>query len=84
MRDQLMNAIEITQVKDSVKDRVPRTAQQLVNRVANRLSEKPRTVGEIYAYLATRNRRAYRKQSKDTMAHYTLDQHGTAEQRKVK
>ena len=41
LRDQLMTSIDIPVVQDSLKDKVPRTSQQLINRVENRLSEKP-------------------------------------------
>ena len=38
LRDRLMTAVDIPSINESLKDRVPRNAQQLVNRVANRLS----------------------------------------------
>lgn len=59
LRDQLMTAIDITSVQDSLKDRVPRGAQQLVNRVANRLSEKIRMAGSTLAYILTARHEYY-------------------------
>lgn len=43
-----MNAIDIRSMQISFRDRIPRTAQQLRNRIANRLSKKPKTIGSAY------------------------------------
>lgn len=51
LSDQLMTAIEIYTVQNSLKDRVPRGAQKLVNRVETRVSEKRRTGGSTLAYI---------------------------------
>ena len=40
LRDRLMTAVDIKEINDSLKDRVPRNAHQLFNRVANRLSSR--------------------------------------------
>lgn len=45
LRDRQLTAVEIPRIWDSLRDRMPRTAQQLINRVANRLSDKPKTAG---------------------------------------
>lgn len=45
LRDRLLNAVDIPHIQDSLRDRATRTAQQLINRVATRLSTRPRQQG---------------------------------------
>lgn len=52
LRDHLLNAVDISAIKDSIKDRTPRTAHQLNNRVSNRLSTGKTTAGSISALRA--------------------------------
>ena len=73
LRDQLMTSIDIPSVQDSLKDRVPRAAQQLINRVANRLSDKPNSAGTTSAYLISKGRTPYASPSTDGI-YYTLGQ----------
>lgn len=84
LRDQLMKAIDISSVLDSLKDRVPRGAQKLVNRVAKRLSDKPRTARATSAYIANAQRELFMS-SQDSGANYTLGQkYGGEAKRQVK
>lgn len=43
--DHLMTAIDILHIKSTLRDRMPRTSQQAVDRIANQLSDKTRTAG---------------------------------------
>lgn len=65
LRDQLLMSIDVPSIQDSLKDKVPRSAQQLINRVANRLSDKPHSAGTPSAYFSSRdpNRRPDRSES---------------------
>lgn len=84
LRDQLIASIDIPKVQDTLKDRVPRTAHQLVNRVANRLSDKPRSAGITSAYLSSHNQSSY-PSSEDERVNYTLGQnYGGAAKRETK
>lgn len=47
-----MTAVNIPSIQVSLKDRRPRTAQQLANRIINYLSEEPKTAGSSGAHLA--------------------------------
>lgn len=40
-------------IQDALRDKAPRTSHQLINRVANRLSTKKRTVGTIFAHISS-------------------------------
>lgn len=44
-RDQLVTAVEIRWIQTSLRDRIPRTSEQAVNRISNPLSEKRKTSG---------------------------------------
>lgn len=52
LRDRLLNAVDIPTIQDALRDRTPRISQQLINRVANRLSTQKRTAGMTAAHLA--------------------------------
>lgn len=41
--DQLLASIEFPRVQSSLKDKIPRSSQKLINAIANYLSEKPRS-----------------------------------------
>lgn len=49
LRDRLQEAVDIPSIRDFLKDRPARTSQNLINRVANRLSDRPKTAGAVYA-----------------------------------
>lgn len=49
LRDRLKEAVDIPEIQSFLKERPARKAQQLINRVANRLSDRPRTAGAVYA-----------------------------------
>lgn len=78
LRDRLMNAIDIPRIQEALTDRQPRTSLQLTERVANKLSHKPRTSGTSIAYLS-------QIPDEQNNAWYTLGQryHGKA-RRKLK
>lgn len=54
LRDRLLNAVHIPAVRDSLRERTPCTAHQLINRVGNRLLTERKTAGSISAHVATR------------------------------
>lgn len=45
LRDQLLTAVDIPGIQTSLRDRIPRTSEQAVNRIENRLSEKKEAAG---------------------------------------
>lgn len=45
LRHRLLTEVDIISISYTLRDRVPRTSQKLINRVYNRLSEKPKTAG---------------------------------------
>lgn len=49
LRDRLDEAIDIPTLKCYLKDRPARSSQQLINWVAKKLSDRPRTEGSAYA-----------------------------------
>lgn len=54
--DRLLTAMDIPKIQKYLRDRVPRSSYQLINRVANRLSEITKTAGINSISLAdTRN-----------------------------
>lgn len=55
LRDQLMTYIDIPNIRDTLKDRVPRTSHQIVRRVASTLYNKKNS-SESAAYLADKYR----------------------------
>lgn len=50
LRDRLLKAVDIKHIKEALRDGMKRTSQQVINRVANRLSEKLRTAGTLYVH----------------------------------
>lgn len=55
LRDRLQEAIDIPSIQDFLKDRPARTSQNLINRVANKLSDRPKTAGSVSANWAAAN-----------------------------
>lgn len=49
LKDRLQEACDIHAIQDFLKDLPDSSSQQLINRVANRLSEYPRSAGFVYA-----------------------------------
>lgn len=45
LRDRLLTAVDIPSIQSTLRDRLPRTSQQTINRVANQLSDKKKTAG---------------------------------------
>lgn len=43
LRDRLIYAVDIKLIQETLGDRVPRTSHQIINRVLNRLSNKPKS-----------------------------------------
>lgn len=52
LRDRLLTALNIPSIQVTLRDRIPRTSQQAVNRVANQLSDKPRSAGSSLAMVS--------------------------------
>lgn len=50
LKDKPMPAVDIPSIHVALRDRIPRTAQQLAKRIANSLSEKARTAGSSAAH----------------------------------
>lgn len=50
LRDRLLTTVNIPVIRDALRDLVPRTAHQLINGVANRMSDKPKTAGLIMSH----------------------------------
>lgn len=79
LRDQLLASVDIPKVQGSLRDKIPRSSQQLINRVANHLSERPRSAGMTAANIASANLGYERQQSS---AMYTLGRQFGGEARK--
>lgn len=47
LRDRLLNFVDVSPIQEALRDRIPRTSQQLINSVPNRLSDKPKTSGTV-------------------------------------
>lgn len=45
LRDRLLTSVNIPAIQSSLRDRLPRTSQQAINRIANQLSAKSRSAG---------------------------------------
>lgn len=45
LRDRLLTAVDIPNILTTLRDRMPRTSQQAVNRIANQLCDKPKSAG---------------------------------------
>ena len=45
LRDRLLTAVDIPSIQSSLRDRLPRTSQQAINRVAIQLSDRKRSAG---------------------------------------
>lgn len=54
LRDRLLTAMYMPHIIESLRDRVPCTSEQFINRVANRLSSHPKTAGSVFANCNTR------------------------------
>lgn len=52
LRDRLMHVVNISRFQDTLTYRQPRTSNQLIERVANKLSHKQRTAGTSVALIA--------------------------------
>lgn len=53
IRDRLLTAIYIPQIQDPLVERMPRTAQKVIQRTVRRLSDKPKTAWSMIAHIAT-------------------------------
>lgn len=49
LRDRLLTAVDLPAVQVTLRDRMPRSSQQAVNRIANQLCDRPRSAGSIAA-----------------------------------
>lgn len=72
LRDRLMTAIDIPNISDSLKDRVPRNAHQLVNRVANRLSGRKNSSGTTLTFIGKHNNQSEPKNKDEAL--YSIGQ----------
>lgn len=52
LRDRLLTAVDVPSLQEIIADRQPRTAHQLIEQVANSLSERPRSAGSTVAHLS--------------------------------
>lgn len=50
-RDRLLTSVDVPAIRDCLKDRIPRSSQQLINMVANRLPHQPRTASICSAHM---------------------------------
>lgn len=53
LRDLLLTEIDIPSIHDHLMERIPRTAQQAIQRTVLRLSEKTKNAGSITEHIAT-------------------------------
>lgn len=82
LRDQLLLAVDIPSIQETLNDRRPRTAHQLIERTATRLSHQPRTAGTSVAHLVAEWSKG---DPPETQALYTLGQkYGGDAKRNVK
>lgn len=51
IRDRLLTTVDIPSIQVTLRDRVPRSIHRAVNRIANQLSDKPKTVGSTATFL---------------------------------
>lgn len=51
-RDRLLDAVDLPAIENSLRDRTPRICQQLINRVANRMSSRKKTDGTTSTHVA--------------------------------
>lgn len=65
-------SIDIPRVQDSLKELVPSSVQQLINKVSNRL-RSPRTAGSTSSYMSDLLQEAYYESSEENY-NYTLGQ----------
>lgn len=47
LRNRLLNAVDIPHIQEALREKMQRYSQQAVNRIENRLSNKPRTAGSV-------------------------------------
>lgn len=74
-----MTAVDISLIQISLRDRIPRTAQQLANRIANRLSEKRRSSGSTIVDYAP----AFEAELPEDVMHTLQQNYGGAASRSV-
>lgn len=55
LRDRILQATDIPSIQTTLRDRIPETSQQAVNRIENQLSDKPRSAGSSMALLIDDN-----------------------------
>lgn len=67
LRDRLQEAISIPSVHGFLKDRPPNSAQELVNRVGNKLFRRPKTARAVFGNWSTSH-----NNEKESMALYSL------------
>lgn len=80
LRDRLQEAIDIPAVQDFLKDRPSKDSQELINRVGNKLSSRPKTAGAVFANWAIP-----RGQGAESTVMYTLGQnYGGGAKRPIK
>lgn len=71
MRDLLLTAVEIQAIQSSLRVRMPGTAQHVINRIASKWRDRPKTEGKFTsAQLVHRNSNQY----SDPEQMYTLNQ----------
>ena len=59
LRDRLLTAVDIPSIQSSLRDRLPRTSQQAINRVAIQLSDRKRSAGSNAACTVEDNETFY-------------------------
>lgn len=52
LRDGLQEALDLASIQDFLKDRPVKTSQDIIIRVANKLSDRAKTAGEVSEYWA--------------------------------
>lgn len=53
LRDRIMKSVDISKIQDALTDRPPRTTQQLIERIATKLSHRPKAAGTSSAFLSS-------------------------------
>lgn len=53
LRDSLLTAVDVPKIMESLKERMPRSSQKLINRVSNRFSDKPKTAGTAVVHYSS-------------------------------
>lgn len=52
LRDRLLTAVDLPAFHRTIRDRIPRSSQQAVHRVANKLNDHPRSAESASAWVA--------------------------------